>query len=59
MIDTSRHFLSMRTILTNLDAMSYNKFNILHWHIVDDPSFPYQSIKFPDITAKVYFIIIV
>ncbi|VDP39084.1 unnamed protein product [Schistosoma margrebowiei] len=34
------------------EAMSYNKLNVLHWHIVDDQSFPYQSDIYPELSAK-------
>jgi len=50
MIDTARHFLSKVAIKRTIDAMSYNKLNVLHWHITDDESFPIELQSFPEIT---------
>ena len=50
MIDTSRHFIGLAGILRAIDAMSYTKLNVLHWHATDDNSWSLASTRYPNFT---------
>eukprot|EP00041_Stephanoeca_diplocostata_P024297 m.611171 g.611171 ORF g.611171 m.611171 type:complete len:93 (-) comp22499_c0_seq10:1510-1788(-) len=52
MIDSSRHFIPVAEILQTLDAMYAAKLNVFHWHIVDSPSFPFQSAAYPELSVE-------
>lgn len=45
--DSSRHFLTVKTLEILVDALAASKFNVLHWHITDDQSCPYVSQSLP------------
>lgn len=47
MIDTARYYLDITAIKKIIDAMLYMKLNVLHWHIVDEESFPMQVPTVP------------
>lgn len=47
MIDTSRSFVEIPLLKRIIDGLSYNKMNVLHWHIADSYSFPFVSAREP------------
>ena len=47
MVDSSRHFLPLAVIRRTLDSLPYAKLNVLHWHVSDTQSFPFQSKSRP------------
>lgn len=47
----SRHYLPVAAILGIIDALSFDKASVLHWHITDAQSFPIQSLAVPQLVA--------
>lgn len=52
MIDTSRHFLPLPAIRHTIDGMLYNKMSVLHWHIIDENSFPLEIPTVPELSES-------
>ncbi|KAJ2163028.1 Glucosamine-6-phosphate isomerase (Glucosamine-6-phosphate deaminase) (GNPDA) (GlcN6P deaminase) [Coemansia sp. RSA 552] len=52
LFDTSRNFYHVDSIMRTLDAMAYNKLNVLYWHIVDTFSWSIESKVHPELTEK-------
>lgn len=47
MIDSARHYIPLRLIYETIDALMYNKMSVMHWHIVDEDSFPLKLDSHP------------
>lgn len=47
LVDTARHFLPVPFLHTVIDSMAYSKYNVFHWHLTDDDSFPLEVKKYP------------
>lgn len=54
MVDTGRHFLPLTSLRAIIDSLPYAKLNVLHWHMVDMQSFPFQSISSPKLWDGAY-----
>ncbi|KAJ1655835.1 Glucosamine-6-phosphate isomerase (Glucosamine-6-phosphate deaminase) (GNPDA) (GlcN6P deaminase) [Dispira simplex] len=52
LLDTSRNYFPVEDIKRTLDAMSYNKLNVFHWHIVDSQSWPVETKFSPEVGQK-------
>ena len=53
-MDSSRNFLSLAALQRTIDGLAATKMNVLHWHIVDSQSFPFQVPELPLMTAGAY-----
>eukprot|EP01060_Flectonema_neradi_P030945 TRINITY_DN458_c0_g1_i18.p1 TRINITY_DN458_c0_g1~~TRINITY_DN458_c0_g1_i18.p1 ORF type:complete len:520 (+),score=132.37 TRINITY_DN458_c0_g1_i18:61-1560(+) len=47
LLDTSRHFQPIASLKNIITSFTYAKINTVHWHIVDEQSFPYGSPTYP------------
>ncbi|CAK9187480.1 unnamed protein product [Ilex paraguariensis] len=54
LLDTSRHYLPVEIIKQIVDSMSYAKLNVLHWHIIDEESFPLEVPTYPNLWKGAY-----
>ncbi|KAK2637538.1 hypothetical protein Ddye_032330 [Dipteronia dyeriana] len=54
MLDTSRHYLPLDVIKEIIESMSYAKLNVLHWHILDEESFPLEVPSYPKLWQGAY-----
>ena len=52
MIDSSRHFLPVSEIKKTVDSLMYNKMNVLHWHVIDEDSFPLDIPSVPELSKQ-------
>ena len=56
LLDTARHFQPIPFIQRVVDSLSYAKYNVLHWHVVDTQSFPFESKTYPKLWKGEYII---
>ncbi|KAJ7975870.1 Beta-hexosaminidase [Quillaja saponaria] len=54
LLDTSRHYFPIDVIKQIIESMSYAKLNVLHWHIIDEQSFPLEVPSYPNLWKGSY-----
>lgn len=52
LVDSARHFLPLSTLKSIVDGLAMIKMNVLHWHLTDAESFPFESKAFPMLSRK-------
>jgi hexosaminidase len=51
-LDVSRHFFPPEFIKRFLDLMALYKFNVFHWHLIDDGGWRMASLRYPLLTER-------
>lgn len=51
-LDVSRHFFPPEFIKRFIDLIAFHKFNVFHWHLVDDGGWRMESLKYPLLTER-------
>lgn len=54
MLDSGRNFLTVESILEQIDIMASCKMNVLHWHLVDTQSWPLKLVSHPEMIEDAY-----
>lgn len=54
LVDTARHFLDIKTLKRQIDALAASKMNVFHWHAVDAESFPVELSSEPLLSQGAY-----
>ena len=52
LVDSSRHFLPVAILKDVIASLPFAKINVLHWHLVDDQSFPLDSLSNPLLSQR-------
>jgi hexosaminidase len=54
LMDSARFFLPLHSVRDTIDALAMSKMNVLHWHLSDAESFPFESTSAPLISRGAY-----
>lgn len=51
MLDSARHYQSVEFIKSFIDWLAVHKFNVFHWHLIDDQGWRLEIKKYPRLTS--------
>lgn len=54
MLDTARNYYPIKALMKQIDALSWAKLNVFHWHITDTQSWPLEIKKYPQMLKDAY-----